>query len=38
MTKETVIKIKSEPTVREIIFANDSSDKCLISKIYKELM
>ena len=31
------IKIKREPTVWENIFANDTSDKGLISKIYKEL-
>ena len=29
--------MKSEPTVWENIFANDTSDKGLISKIYKEL-
>ena len=31
------IKIKREPTGWENIFANDSSDKGLISRIYKEL-
>ena len=31
------IKIKREPTIWENIFANDTSDKGLISKIYKEL-
>ena len=36
MAKES-IKIKREPTVWENIFANDTSDKGLISKIYKEL-
>ena len=30
-------KMKREPTGRENIFANDISDKGLISKIYKEL-
>ena len=35
--KENSIKIKREATVRENIFANDISDKGLISKIYKEL-
>ena len=35
--KENNIKIKREPTVWENIFANDTSDKGLISKIYKEL-
>ena len=37
MAKENSIKIQREPTVLEIIFANDASDKGLISKIYKEL-
>ena len=37
MAKEKSIKIKKEPTVWENIFANDTSDKGLISKIYKEL-
>ena len=37
MAKENIIKIKSEPTVWENIFANDTSDKGLISKTYKEL-
>ena len=37
MDKENSIKIKREPTVWENIFANDTSDKSLISKIYKEL-
>ena len=27
MVKETIIKMKREPTVRENIFANDTSDK-----------
>ena len=36
-TMENSIKIKREPTVWENIFANDTSDKGLISKIYKEL-
>ena len=36
MAKENSIKIKTEPTVWENIFANDTSDKGLISKIYKE--
>ena len=35
MAKET--KMKREQTVWENIFANDTSDKCLTSKIYKEL-
>ena len=29
--------MKTEPTIWENIFANDTSDKGLISKIYKEL-
>ena len=37
MAKEHSIKMKREPTVWENIFANDISDKGLISKIYKEL-
>ena len=37
MAKENSIKIKREPKVWENIFANDLSDKGLISKIYKEL-
>ena len=36
MAKENSIKIKREPTGWENIFANDTSDKTLISKIYKE--
>ena len=37
MAKENSITIKREPTVWENIFVNDTSDKGLISKIYKEL-
>ena len=37
MAKGNSIKMKREPTVWENIFANDTSDKDLISKIYKEL-
>ena len=37
MAKEISTKIQREPTVWENIFANDTSDKGLISKIYKEL-
>ena len=37
MAKENSIKMKREPTVWENIFANDTSDKGLISKIYNEL-
>ena len=35
--KENSIKMKREPTVWENILANDTSDKGLISKIWKEL-
>ena len=35
--KKNSIKVKREPTIWENIFANDTSDKGLISKIYKEL-
>ena len=37
MAKEKSSKIKREPTVWENIFANDTSDKGLISKRYNEL-
>ena len=37
MAKENISKMKREPIVWENIFANDTSDKGLISKIYKEL-
>ena len=36
MAKETIIKMKRELTAQENIFANDTSDKGLISKIYKD--
>ena len=36
-TVENSIKMKREPTIWENIFANDTSDKGVISKIYKEL-
>ena len=35
--KENSTTLQREPTVWENIFANDTSDKVLISKIYKEL-
>ena len=35
MAKETIIKMKRELTIRENIFANDASDKGLISKFIK---
>ena len=36
--KETVSKMKRQPTEGEKIFANDISDKGLVSKICKELI
>ena len=36
--KEIVNKTKRQPTEWEKIFANDSTDKRLISRIYKELL
>ena len=36
--KETVNKTKRQPTEWEKIFANDISDKWLVSKIYKDLL
>ena len=36
--KETISKTKRQLTEREKIFANDISDKGLVSKIYKELL
>ena len=35
--KENINNMKREPTIWENIFINDTSDKGLISKIYKEL-
>ena len=35
--KETISKTKRQPTKWKKIFANDISDKGLVSKIYKEL-
>ena len=37
MAKETITKMKRELSIRENIFANDTLDKGLISKIYKNL-
>ena len=37
MANENISKRKKEPTIWENIFANDTSEKGLISKIYKEL-
>ena len=36
--KENSIKMKTEPTLWENIFPNDTSDEGFISKIYKELI
>ena len=36
--KETISKTKRQPTESEKIFANNISDKGLVSKIYKELI
>ena len=36
--KETINKMKRQPSEWEKIFANKSMDKGLISKIYKQLM
>ena len=36
--KETIKKAKRQPSEWEKIFANESMDKGLISKIYKQLM
>ena len=38
MAKENSTKLQRKPIVWENIFANDTSDKGLISKIYKELI
>ena len=37
MAKENRIKMKREPAIWENIFANDTLEKYLVSKIYKEL-
>ena len=37
MAKENSTKLQREPTYWENIFANDTSDKGLMSKTYKEL-
>ena len=36
--KETIVKMKRQPTEWEEIFANNMTDKVLISKIYKQLI
>ena len=37
-TKETISKVKRQPSEWEKIIANKATDKELISKIYKQLM
>ena len=37
-SKETIHKTKRQPSQWEKIFANETTDKGLISKIYKQLM
>ena len=37
-TKETISKVKRQPSEWEKIIANEEADKELISKIYKQLM
>ena len=37
-TKETISKVKRQPSEWEKITANEATDKDLISKIYKQLM
>ena len=37
-TKETISKVKRQPSEWEIIIANETTDKGLISKIYKQLI
>ena len=36
--KETINKVKRQPSEWEKIFANEATDKGLVSKIYKQLM
>ena len=38
IAKETINKTKRQPSEWEKIFANEATDKGLISKIYKQLM
>ena len=37
-TKETISKVKRQPSEWEKIIANEANDKELISKIYEQLM
>ena len=36
--KETILKVKRQPSEWEKIIANEATDKGLISKIYKQLL
>ena len=36
--RETISKVKRQPSEREKIIANEETDKQLISKIYKQLL
>ena len=38
ITKETINKTKRQPSEWQEIFANEATDKGLISKVYKQLM
>ena len=38
MAKKAINKTKRQPTEWERIFANDTSDKGLLSKLYKEFI
>ena len=38
ITKETISKVKRQPSEWEKIIANEATDKGLISKIYKQLL
>ena len=36
--KETINKMKTQPSEWEKIFSNEATDKGLVSKVYKQLM
>ena len=36
--KETISKVKTQPSEQEKIIANETTDKGLVSKIYKQLI
>ena len=38
MMKETISKVKRQPSEWEEIIANEATDKQLISKIYKQIL